>query len=154
MLPRADPAPQKIHNIKLGRLQFWFLISNLKFIQFLSWNKCLINVSKTEHLYSKKSNTNLLDIIKRTQMISYAHKCVHIRGVRNVSFSENFRYVLNEWSRYGVWGLPRWEPLTMVPDGTKRVIAVFPPMIPQKQFIIIIRGCYNMTRYSLCYRDI
>ena len=64
MLPRANPTPQKIHNIKLGGLQFWVLIPNLKFIQFLSWNKCLINVSKTEHLYSKKSNTNLLDIIK------------------------------------------------------------------------------------------
>ena len=41
-------------------------------------------------------------IFPKTMCLSGGKKCAY-QGVRNVSFSENFAYVLNEWSS---WNLP------------------------------------------------
>ena len=49
----------------------------------------------------------------------YAHVRVRIRGVRNVSFSENFAYVLNGWPLIVTFQLKYSQELNVIPAFTK-----------------------------------
>ena len=86
------------------------------FVVFLLWviNNILIlysfAMSHSDYSFSKyaKFSKNLTFLTPW-----YAHLHLRIREERNVSFSENFGYVLNEWSHTCTWiftlKLPKWN---------------------------------------------
>ena len=61
-------------------------------------------------IYTKFSEKLILPLIP-TRTLAY-------QGVRNVSFLENFGYVLNEWSPYGIAQIAPWKTCLSVLECT------------------------------------